>query len=204
MRNWIYYNWLSGDHIAEQAVHSLDMMAWAMGDINPVSATGTGGRQSRIEEKYGNVYDHFAIAYDYENGARGFHFSRQQKGASRAYGIDIQGSKGRCEIDVWKKHQLVGETNWRYKGETNNMYQTEHDELFASIRDGKPFNDGIRMANSTMLAILGRMVAYTGQTITWEEAMNSTEVLGPELNQYNWDLDWPDAPVALPGHTTFQ
>jgi myo-inositol 2-dehydrogenase / D-chiro-inositol 1-dehydrogenase len=204
LRNWIYHNWLSGDHIAEQAVHSLDMMSWAMGDQLPVSATGTGGRQSRTEEKYGNIYDHFAIAYDYENGARGFHFSRQQKGTSRAYGIDIQGTKGRCEIDVWKKHQISGETNWRYKGDTNNMYQTEHDELFASIRAGNPINDGIRMANSTMHAILGRMVAYTGQTLTWEEAINSNEVLGPKLDEYNWNLEWPDAPIAKPGQTEFQ
>ncbi len=204
MRNWLYYNWLSGDHIAEQAVHSLDMMSWAMGDQLPIKASGTGGRQSRTDSKYGNIFDHYAIMYEYENGAKGFHFSRQQKGTARAYGIDINGTKGRCEIDVWKKHKISGDTNWRYKGETNNMYQTEHNELFASIREGKPFNDGIRMAHSTMHALMGRMVAYTGQDLTWDEAINSTEVLGPNLDQYNWDLEWPTLQVAQPGLTTFQ
>ena len=203
MRNWLYYNWLSGDHIVEQAVHSLDMMSWAMGDLLPVRATGTGGRQSRTDEKYGNVFDHFAVTYEYENGGRGFHFSRQQKECSRDYGIEAYGTKGRCTINVWNKHEISGDTSWSYNGEKNNMYQTEHDELFASIRKGDPFNDGERMANSTMLAIWGRMVAYSGQTITWDEALNSSERLGPKIEEYNWDLDWPSAEVARPGITKF-
>ena len=206
MRNWLYFNWLSGDHIAEQAVHSLDMMAWAFGDMLPVSATGTGGRQSRTEEKFGNVYDHFAIVYDYPDGKKGFHFSRQQKNCSRAYGLDINGSKGRCNIHVSNNHEIIGKKKWKWedqKKERNDMYQTEHDTLFASIRAGKPFNDGIKMANSTMLAIIGRMVAYTGQTITWEDALNSDETLGPKLEDYSWNLNWPLKEVAQPGITKF-
>ena len=203
MRNWLYYNWLSGDHIAEQAVHSLDLMQWAMGDQLPVRAVGTGGRQSRTEEQYGNIYDHFAIVYEYENGTKGFHFSRQQKGCARAYDISIQGDNGHCYIDVFRKHEITGPNAWTYEGDGNNMYQTEHDELFASIREGKPINDGIRAANSTMLAIWGRMVAYTGESLTWREAINSEEVLGPELNEYNWDLVWKMNEVAKPGITKF-
>ena len=206
MRNWLYYNWLSGDHIAEQAVHSLDLMSWAFGDVMPVSATGTGGRQSRTEDKFGNVYDHFAIAFDYPDGKKGFHFSRQQKNCSRAYGLDITGDKGRCNIHVSNNHEIIGKKNWKWedeKRERNDMYQTEHNELFASIRAGKPFNDGVRMANSTLLAIWGRMAAYTGQTISFEEAFNSNETLGPDLNAYSWDLKWPMKEVAQPGITKF-
>ena len=81
------------------------------------------------------------------------------------------------------------------------MYQTEHDELFASIRQGKPMNDGEWMARSSMLGILGRMVAYTGQTITWDEAMNSNQVLGPAIDQYTWELKWPGIEIAKPGIT---
>lgn len=206
MRNWLYYNWLSGDHITEQAVHSLDLMSWAFGDVLPVSATGTGGRQSRTEEKFGNVYDHFAIAFEYPDGKKGFHFSRQQKNCSRAYGVDMIGDKGRCNIHVSNNHEIIGKKHWKWedeKKERNDMYQTEHDELFASIRSGNPFNDGIRSAHSTMLAIWGRMVAYTGQTITWEEALNSNETLGPPIEEYSWDLKWPMAEVAQPGITKF-
>ncbi len=83
------------------------------------------------------------------------------------------------------------------------MYQTEHDELFAAIRKGEQILDKY-MANSTLLAIIGRMVAYTGKTITWEQALNSEEVLGPNINQYNWEFDWPTAEVAKPGLTEFR
>lgn len=203
MRNWLYQNWMSGDHITEQAVHSLDLMNWAMGDVMPVSVTGTGGRQSRTEEQFGNVFDHFAVVYDYPNGGKGFHFSRQQHGCSRAYGLDIWGDKGRCNIHVSNNHEIMGKKDWKWSGERNNMYQTEHNTLFKSIRDGNPFFDGIRMANSTMLAIWGRMAAYTGQTITWDEALASNEKLGPELDQYNWDLDWSMKDVPKPGITKF-
>ena len=203
LRNWIYFTWMSGDHITEQAVHSLDLMAWAMGDQLPVTATGTGGRQSRTDDKFGNVYDHFAIVFDYADGQKGFHFSRQQKGCSRAYGLDILGSKGKCNIHVSNNHHIVGKKEWKWKGERNDMYQTEHDTLFASIRAGKPFNDGIKMAHSTMLAIWGRMAAYTGQTISWEEALNSNDSLGPKLDAYDWDLDWAARDVAKPGITKF-
>jgi hypothetical protein len=81
------------------------------------------------------------------------------------------------------------------------MYQVQHDELFASIRSGKPMNDGEIMVNSTMLGILSRMVAYSGQTITWEQAMNSNQVIGPDFNQYSWDLKWPVPEPAIPGVT---
>ena len=83
------------------------------------------------------------------------------------------------------------------------MYQTEHDEFFASIRNAKPMNDGTWMANSTMLAIWARMAAYTGQTIGWEQAINSNEILGPQTADYTWDLQWKGPPIAKPGITKF-
>ena len=209
LRNWLYYNWMSGDHIMEQAVHSLDLMSWAMGDVLPVSAVGTGGRQSRTEERFGNVYDHFSLIFEYPNGEKGFHIARQQKDCSRAYHIEATGTKGRANMDVFSKHEIIGKKNWEWekthsKKDKNNMYQTEHDELFASIRNGNPINDGVRAANSTMLALMGRMVAYTGETLTWDQAINSEEILGPKIDEYNWDLDWKMADVAQPGITKFK
>ncbi len=201
LRNWLYYTWLSGDFITEMMVHSLDMMSWAMGDKPPLKATGTGGRQVRMEEVYGNVYDHFAIEYEYENGARGYHFSRQQDGCSNVNKVEIAGTLGNATIGGANGHEITGKTKWSYQGEVNDMYQTEHNELFASIRQGKPMNDGESMARSSMLGILGRMAAYSGQTITWDEALNSTQVLAPAIGQYSWELKWPIAEVAMPGIT---
>ena len=202
MRNWLYYNYISGDHIVEQAIHSIDMMSWALGDMKPVKATGTGGRQSRTGAEYGNIFDHFGIVYEYENGVKGYHFSRQQKNCSGSYGLEIMGDKGQSIVNCSRnRHSIKGVEDWKYRGDSNDMYQQEHDELFASIRNNKPMNDGEWMAQSTMLGILGRMVAYTGQTITYEEAINSTEKLGPD------DIDdstvFTDPPVARPGITKF-
>jgi myo-inositol 2-dehydrogenase/D-chiro-inositol 1-dehydrogenase len=200
MRNWYYYNWLSGDFIVEMIVHSMDMMAWAMGDIMPVKAMGIGGRQSRVAEKWGNIYDHFAIEYEYENGVKGYNFCRQQNGCSFKNTVEIAGTNGNAFYGG-NKHEITGKNKWQYRGEKNDMYQTEHDELFASIRKGKPMNDGEWMANSTMMGILGRMAAYSGQTISWDEAINSNNVLGPEIDQYSWDLNYPGPAVAIPGVT---
>lgn len=200
MRNWYYYNWLSGDFIVEMIVHSMDMMSWVMGDKIPVRATGTGGRQSRVDERWGNIYDHFAIEYEYENGVKGINFCRQQNGCSTKNTVEVVGTQGRAFYGG-DRHEITGKNKWKYQGEKNDIFQAEHDALFASIREGKPMNDGEWMANSTMMAILGRMVAYSGQTITWEEAFNSNQVLGPATDEYHWDLNWPGPEVAKPGVT---
>ena len=200
LRNWYYYNWLSGDFIAEMIVHSLDMMSWAMGDQVPRQATGTGGRQARTDEKWGNIYDHFAVEYEYDNEVRGFNFCRQQAGCSTRNTVEIAGTEGNAYVGS-DDFTITGKNLWKYEGEKNDPYQTQHNELFASIRESKPINQGEFMANSTMLAILGRMVAYSGQTITWEEAMNSDKVLGPESGEYHWDLNWQGPEVAVPGVT---
>jgi len=201
MRNWHYQNWLSGDFIVEQAVHSLDMMSWVMGDKMPLSATGTGGRQVRVNEIYGNIYDHFAIEFEYANGAKGYHFCRQQEGTSHRNTVDVLGTEGNAFVNVGTRYEISGKNNWKYEGDKKNMYQIQHDELFASIRNGKPINNGEFMANSTLLAIWSRMAAYTGQTVSFEQALNSNVVLGPKIDEYNWDLKWDNLPVALPGST---
>ncbi|WP_086477353.1 Gfo/Idh/MocA family protein [Arenibacter amylolyticus] len=203
MRNWYYYNWLSGDIVVEQAVHSLDMMSWVMGDKMPVSATGTGGRQVRVDSKYGNIYDHFAVEFEYENGAKGYHFTRQQNNTSHRNSVEVLGTEGSSITHIGRRYEITGKNSYTYDGERNNMFQTEHDELFASIRKGQPMNDGEWMSKSTMLAIWARMVAYTGQTLTWEQVFNSKENLGPKIDEYNWDLKWPTPPVAIPGKTKF-
>lgn len=200
LRNWLYYSWLSGDFITEMMVHNLDLMSWAMGNKTPIKATGSGGRQVRTEEIHGNVFDHFSIEYEFANGVKGFHMSRQQDGCSNANKLEVVGIEGSAFISG-NKHEITGKKAWSYQGEKNNMYQTEHDELFASIRNGKPMNDGELMANSSMIGIMGRMAAYSGQTITWEEAMNSNQVLAPAIDQYSWDLKWPGLEVAKPGIT---
>lgn len=199
MRNWYYYNWLSGDFIVEQSVHSLDMMSWAMGDIMPTSAIGTGGRQVRTDDKYGNIFDHFAVEFDYASGTKGYHFTRQQSGTATRNTVDIIGDQGTAMIQPGRKYQIKGTENWSYDGEENDMYQTQHDELFAAIKNGKTINNGQQMANSSLLAIWARMAGYSGQRISYDEVFNSEITLGPKFDDYAWDFVYPMPPIAVPG-----
>jgi predicted dehydrogenase len=204
VKNWYYYTWLSGDHIAEQAVHCLDKMAWVMRDVPPVKCVAHGGRQVRTAPEFGNIFDHFSVVYEYANGARGFHFSRQQPGCFNDNSDYILGTEGVAHIVRAFSGPFIvkGKTNWRFhEDKPTDMYQNEHDELFASIRSGKPINNGIWMAQSTLLALMGRMAAYTGQDITWEQAMNSQESLAPANPTWATPISVP--PVAMPGQTKF-
>jgi myo-inositol 2-dehydrogenase / D-chiro-inositol 1-dehydrogenase len=197
MRNWYYFTWLSGDFNVEQHVHYLDVCAWLMKNEYPIKAVGMGGRQVRTGPEYGHIYDHHSVVYEYANGARLFSNCRQQSGCHNDMSSHVMGSKGVAEVSE-DRLAISGSSEWTYRGKDDNFYQTEHDELFASIRSGKPINNGDYMAKSTLLAIMGRMATYTGQVVTWEQAMNSKEDLTPE--KYEWG-SIPTPPVAMPGMT---
>jgi len=197
LRNWYYYTWLSGDHIVEQAVHGIDSMAWAMGDEPPVLVWGSGGRQVRTQEMYGNIWDHFGLVYEYANGVRGYHQCRHWKGTPSRVKDYVLGSKGTC--DIFDK-SISGANSWKYEGEEKDMYQNEHDRLFASIRNGEPINDGDYMWKSTLLGVMGRMAAYSGEPISWEAALHSELDLSPE--KYEWGKA-PEVVIAEPGKTKF-
>lgn len=199
MRNWYYYDWLSGDHIVEQAIHGIDTMAWAMKDVPPIRCFGVGGRQSRTDARYGNIYDHFSLVYEYENGVRGYHQCRHWRQTANQVKDYVFGSQG--SFDVFAP-RITGTNAWRNRDRgQHNMYQHEHEVLFNSIREGRPKADGDFVAKSTLLAIMGRMAAYTGQVITWDMAMNSTEDLGPAT--LAWTDEVPNRPVPIPGVTKF-
>jgi predicted dehydrogenase len=200
MRNWYNFTWLSGDFNVEQHVHYLDVCAWAMKDAYPVKALGMGGRQVLVEPEYGNIYDHFSVTYEYANGTRLVSNTRQQKGCKNDMSAFAIGTKGRATMTEGR-WQIFGEKPWEYKGKDKSIYQVEHDEFFASIRSGKPINNGDYMSKSSLLAIMGRMAAYTGQLITWDQAMNSKQDLSPA--KYDWDLAIEMPPVAIPGSTKF-
>jgi len=199
IRNWYNFAWLGGDGLVEQAVHSVDKIAWAMKEAPPLKAVAVGGRQ--VSNHEGNIYDHIEVNYEYADGVRAFLGCRQISGCYNQNADYIIGATGDGTIGVRTNPTLNGPNPWRYSGPDNNMYQTEHDELFASIRNGEPINDGVRMAHSTLLAIMGRMAAYTGQEITWEQALNSRETLVPD--NMTWDMDLPIRPMAIPGKTKF-
>lgn len=199
LSNWYNFVWSCGDSIVEQAVHSADKIAWSMGDQAPVSCVGVGGRI--IPAEGGNIYDHFEVNYLYPNGVRAILANRQIEGCYNENADYILGADGTLTIGRGPVPRIEGKTNWTWSGQKYDMYQREHDVLFASIRNHKPINDGKRMATSTLLAMMGRMAAYTGQEITWDMAMNSQEKLFPD--HLDWNGSLPVNPRAQPGVTKF-
>jgi predicted dehydrogenase len=204
IRNWLYYTWLSGDHIVEQAIHSLDKTSWLLGDATPVRAVGMGGRQQRGvdagekgHEKWGNIFDHHTVFYEYANGVKVFFTCRQQAECATNVDEQVIGTQGTARV---LKHEIRGANAWKYDGEDHNMYRLEHAAMYRSIRDGAPINNGKYMVNSTMIAIMGRMCTYTGKDLTWKQCWDSQERLGP--TEYAWG-DVPEQVVAIPGRSKF-
>ncbi len=203
-RNWLYFCWLSGDHIVEQHVHNLDVMNWAMGGP-PTKCVGMGGRQVRTDPKFGNIFDHFAIEYEYSGGRRVMSMARQMPGCSDRVSEHVVGTRGWADpngtIHV-DKHGWSKEKTWKYEqpvGEPVNPYVVEHKDLIASIRAGRPLNEGKRIAESTLTAIMGRMSAYTGREVSWNWVMNASQLdLTPPHYEFS---SLPVAAVPVPGET---
>jgi predicted dehydrogenase len=195
LRNLYYFTWLCGDHIVEQHVHNLDVANWAIGS-HPIRAVGLGGRQVRTGPEYGNIYDHFAIDYEYEKGVRVASFARQMPNCENNVSEALVGTRGFCQVN---KYEIAGVRAWKFPGRDNTPYVQEHTDLIAAIRAAKPYNELKNVAETTLTAILGRMAAYTGKAVTWDQALNSKEVLMPA--KVDWDVSLAVAPVAMPGQT---
>jgi myo-inositol 2-dehydrogenase/D-chiro-inositol 1-dehydrogenase len=198
MRNWYYFTWLCGDHIVEQHVHNLDVANWAL-QAHPTRCVGVGGRQVRVEPTFGHIYDHFCIDYEYENGARMMSMCRQMANCHNVVSEGFSGTKGFAEIIPFRKWAITGANPWKFDQENNKPYIQEHTNLIESIRAGKPVNELKNVTESTLTAIMGRMAAYTGKLVTWEDALNSEEDLMPAT--LDWKAPLPVPPVAMPGRT---
>jgi predicted dehydrogenase len=201
MRNWYYFTWLSGDFNVEQFVHQYDLIAWAMQNAYPQRCYSTGGRQARTGKEYGQIFDHFSSVFEYESGARAFTTTRHQRGCSNESKVVIMGTKGEATLSR-RNSGIIGEFNWQPPDvEERDSHQIEHDDFFAALRRGEIINNGHYMAHSTMVAILARMGAYTGQSLSWEQGINSKQDLSP--SSYDWDGVPVEATVAIPGVTKF-
>jgi predicted dehydrogenase len=192
IRNWLYFTHLSGDHIVEQHIHNIDVANWAM-QSHPVRAVGVGGRQWRTDGAYGHIFDHFAIDFEYPTGAHVMSMCRQIDGTANHVGERFVGTRG--TTDRWL---IPGRQEFAPPGEKKNPYVEEHVDLLASIKAGKPLNEGVQVAESTLSAIMGREAAYTGQAIVWDELLNATQDLTPPTTGFG-SLAVP--PVAMPGTT---
>ena len=202
LRNWANFCWLSGDHIVEQFIHEVDVMNWYIGK-NPVKAMGWGGRQRRVT---GDQYDFFSVEYLYDNGMHTHCAARQITGCSNLTEQFIVGTKGFANAKGMI-YNLKGEEIWKYphpeEGSTDETWKVtdpfvqEHINLVTGIRTGNTVNDGEAQVNSTLITIMGRMSAYTGKDVTWDELMNSDLSLGPKVFEFGPVPDIPETPPVI-------
>lgn len=208
IRNWYYFTWLSGDHIVEQHVHNIDVANWIKG-THPIRAQGMGGRQVRKAKRHGQIFDHHFVEFEYADGTRMFSQCRQIPGCWPSIAEHARGTRGEADLNNDRDLFVIkGGSSWRYPAQARKIdpYQQEHDDLFAAIRQDKPYNEAEYGALSTMTGILGRMCTYSGQQVEWDDALNSKIELLPKT--FSWDaapLVLPDSegwyPVAVPGKT---
>jgi predicted dehydrogenase len=198
IRNWLYFTWLSGDHIVEQHVHNIDVANWVMG-AHPVKAMAVGGRQWRVDPKFGHIYDHFAVDYEYASGARVMSMCRQIAGTRNRIGESFIGTRGTSNA----AGRIAGPAAWSFAKPEQPVspFVQEHTDLVASLRAGRPINELKQIAESTLTAIMGREAAYTGQEVAWDEILNAEQDLMPPALALG-ALATPG--VAVPGQTKLQ
>jgi predicted dehydrogenase len=205
LHNWYHFLWLCGDHIVEQHVHNLDVVNWAKQD-HPASCWAMGGRlnmggnsnrRAGEPEVVGNIFDHFAVEYSYKDGAKMHSYCRHFDGPGNV-SEGLVGTKGVCRTEDRREYSINGNQVFD-PSKDNAPYVQEHVDLIASIRSGKAVNELKQVTESTLTAIMGRMAAYTGRVVTWEQALNSKEDTFPA--ELKWDMELKAAPAPIPGKT---
>ncbi|MDX1636933.1 MAG: Gfo/Idh/MocA family oxidoreductase [Balneolaceae bacterium] len=208
MRNWYYFVWLCGDHIMEQHIHNIDVANWFIGEY-PESAQGMGGREVRVGPNHGQIFDHHFVEFTYPSGAVVSSQCRHQPNTMNRVAEFFQGTRGTIDTsgDRGILRSWDRETLYNHNAEQDpNPYQQEHNELFAAIRNGDRINNTEYGAKSTLTALMGRMATYSGDVISWEDALNSDKSEMPE--EFGWEATPPVVPnedgkypVPVPGET---
>ena len=201
INNWMHFIWLSGDQIAEQAVHNIDTINWVMG-ANPVSAYGSGGRFTRPEDS--EMWDSMSIEYEYPGDRTISFMCRQIPDTTGDNGSVIHGTEGTCLIGAINSGSRIvnrqGEQIWSQEGNISDAYRQEHADLVESIRSGSPIVEVAQTAASSLTAVLGRVAAYTGQRVGFDFLADESQ-----LDLFPKELDWagplPEPKYAIPGRT---
>ena len=205
IHNWYHFLWLCGDHIVEQHVHNIDVVNWAKQDHpdrcwamgGRLNLGGNSNRRAGEPDVVGNIFDHFAVEFTYKDGAKMFSYCRHFDGPGNV-SEGLIGTKGVCRTEDRREYTINGSQVFDL-AKDNAPYVQEHVDLIASIRSGKGLNELKQVTESTLTAIMGRMSAYTGRVVTWEQALNSKEDTFP--SDLTWDAQLKATPVPIPGKT---
>jgi predicted dehydrogenase len=193
--NWYNFTWLSGDHIVEQFIHSLDKLLWLHHDEPPVRCYGLGGRAARDAIDTGDIYDHFHVVYEWADGSRSYANTRQISQCKNETEDYVFGTEGSARLIA---HEILGSNPWKFTGKKVQMHQAEQDEFALAMRgDRSRINNGRYMSYSTLLAIMGREACYSGGVITWDQALQSPQRLGPTT--IGPDAEAPSVNIPVPG-----
>lgn len=197
MKNWYYFNWLSGDHIDEQHIHNLDVINWLANGF-PVEAQGVGGRQVRTSSETGQIYDHHMVEYTYANGMKMLSQCRHIPGCWNSVSEHVHGSNGSADISKAQIYDKSGKVSWESDAvETKGKgHQQEHHDFFAALRAGELPNEAEYGAYSTMTAILGRMATYSGTVIKWDDALKDGKALADFDSLHSFEDAAPIQPEA--------
>lgn len=182
VNNWYHYIWLCADHIVEQHVHNIDVANWVMG-AHPVKAWGMGGRQ-QLADKPGEIWDNFAVEFEYANGVRLHSYCGQITREFSSISEAVVGAKGAAEMyDGRNSLRSNDGKSWRVPRDlpNDNGSVNEHVDLLKAIIHDTELNEAEQVTNSTLTAIMGREAAYSGSVVEWEDIKNSEFAYGPDL-----------------------
>ncbi len=196
LKNWYHFLWTCGDHIVEQHVHNLDVINWALND-HPIKAVGFGGRAFRhlgAPKDAGQIWDHFAVEYEYKNGVRLSSYCRHYPVAQDDVSETVIGSTGSSYTRDGSAYTVNGKGVLEDEKALSGYVQ-EHIDLLNSIRAGAPLNELKNVTDATFTAILGRNACYaSGTTLKWDDALASAEDTMPK----DFALDKPMDATAAP------
>jgi predicted dehydrogenase len=200
VRNWLYFTWLAGDHIVEQAIHHIDTTNWFL-NAWPVECVATGGRQVRTDPAFGHIYDHFAVDFVYPDGVKVTHMCRQMDNCEGRLGEVIIGTDGTCDGMggfITGKNEYRSPEKPGFQG-IGAAYVAEHGDLIKGLRAGEPVNEAEDVALTCLTGIMGRMAAYTGKKVTWDFVRTESQLnLMKDITAFG---DLPVDEVAVPGRT---
>ncbi|MHC4445064.1 MAG: Gfo/Idh/MocA family protein [Planctomycetota bacterium] len=204
-RNWYHFRWLSGDDVPQSLVHNFDRAVWILKEEMPTWAFGLAGRSASFGIKYGDMFDHHSVVYEFKSGTRIYALCRTQAHTYHTYSDIIMGTKGTCHL---RDCRIEGQTNWKYPGPKENAHRNVQTALIKAVQNNKPINSGYHMTNSTMAGVLGQLACDTGKPLTWEQVSKSDFCFKPLPEETTMDMQPPtkpdktgNYPLPIPGVT---
>jgi predicted dehydrogenase len=191
--NWYHFSWLSGDDVPQSLVHNMDRVTWILKEEMPKTCFGLAGRSASFGDRYGDMFDHHTVVYEYASGARVYALCRTENGCYDNSSDIVMGTKGTCYLGSGR---IVGENPWQFKGPGNNPYDDEQKALIESVRNGKPINSGYHMAQSTLVTVAGQLTCYEGRELALADVAKSDFQFAPPPDEANFDTPPPKQPDA--------